>query len=240
MESLANLLPLLACPIGMGLMMWMMMRGNKDQPTGSVQTPAEDGTTGRPVAASMPERGLAALRAELSELQARQTAVAAQIGGVQTEAKPSDAGDGRVGETRSVEASERPTMSKMGGMCLNWKVIGGLAVVGLGVWAVAPNLVWAAAPLLLVAACPLSMLFMMRGRPSSQCASQPQRVSQPARAGSTPDEQLAELKGQLATTHAQQEAIAGQIARLEAASAPAVHQAEAVARAADERGRDRA
>ena len=52
---------------------------------------------------------------------------------------------------------------KMGGMCFNWKVVAGLAAVGVGVWAVAPNLLGAALPLLIIAACPLSMFFMMRG-----------------------------------------------------------------------------
>lgn len=47
-------------------------------------------------------------------------------------------------------------------MRLNKKVIGGLAVVALGVLAFAPNLLGAALPLLFLAACPLSMVFMMR------------------------------------------------------------------------------
>ena len=47
--------------------------------------------------------------------------------------------------------------------CLNWKVIGGLAVVGAGIWIVQPALISRALPLLLIAACPLSMIFMMGG-----------------------------------------------------------------------------
>ncbi|MDP9388081.1 MAG: DUF2933 domain-containing protein [Actinomycetota bacterium] len=47
-------------------------------------------------------------------------------------------------------------------MCINWKVVGALALAGLAVFAVAPNLVGAALPLLVLAACPLSMLVMMR------------------------------------------------------------------------------
>src|SRR5207302_6717036 len=31
MQYILSLLPLLACPVGMGLMMWFMMRGNKQQ-----------------------------------------------------------------------------------------------------------------------------------------------------------------------------------------------------------------
>ncbi len=46
-------------------------------------------------------------------------------------------------------------------MCFNWKAAGGLLLVGLGVFAVAPNLFGAALPLLILAACPLSMLLMM-------------------------------------------------------------------------------
>ena len=46
-------------------------------------------------------------------------------------------------------------------MCLNWKVIAGLAVVGAGIFALAPDLALAALPILLLAIFPLSMLFMM-------------------------------------------------------------------------------
>lgn len=48
-------------------------------------------------------------------------------------------------------------------MCLNWKVLGGLAAVGIGIWIVAPGALANLLPLLLLAACPLSMMFMMRG-----------------------------------------------------------------------------
>ena len=47
-------------------------------------------------------------------------------------------------------------------MCLNWKVLAGLAVVGGGIYAVAPGLAAAVLPILLLAVCPLSMLFMMK------------------------------------------------------------------------------
>ena len=49
------------------------------------------------------------------------------------------------------------------GMCFNWKVLAGLAVVGAGILVIAPGLIIGALPLLLLAACPLSMLLMMRG-----------------------------------------------------------------------------
>lgn len=46
--------------------------------------------------------------------------------------------------------------------CLNWKVIGALAAVGLVIYALAPGVAAAAVPLLALAVCPLSMLLMMR------------------------------------------------------------------------------
>ncbi len=48
-------------------------------------------------------------------------------------------------------------------MCLNRKVLVGLAAVALGVFAFDPSLLGHAFPLLLFAICPLSMVFMMWG-----------------------------------------------------------------------------
>lgn len=56
---------------------------------------------------------------------------------------------------------------KMLKMCLNWKVLAGLAVLGIGMYAIAPNLAVAALPFLLLAICPLSMMFMMKGMQGS-------------------------------------------------------------------------
>ncbi|MBI3969307.1 MAG: DUF2933 domain-containing protein, partial [Chloroflexi bacterium] len=121
-------------------------------------------------------------------------------------------------------------MNKMCGTCLNWKVIGGLALVGLGVWVLAPGLIWAVLPFLLLLICPLSMLFMMWGMQRGLCAVEPAQTIQPTQSELTPDEQLAELKAQLAGLQAQHEAIAREIVELEAARTPVVREAEAVAR----------
>lgn len=59
-------------------------------------------------------------------------------------------------------------------MCLNPKVLMGLAFVAVGIYVVAPGLLVAALPILLLAACPLSMLLMggmmMRGDRSGESA----------------------------------------------------------------------
>lgn len=110
---------------------------------------------------------------------------------------------------------------KLGGMCMNWKVVAGLAVVGLGVWAVAPNLIGAALPFLILAICPLSMVFMMRGmggtggrsRAVPARAEQPARTGEPSQIAETRDEQLAQLK-------VRHEEIAREIAQLEAERDP--------------------
>ncbi len=56
MSELFYSLAILACPVGMGLMMWFMMRGNNNQPT---VAPADDVE-------------LAQMRAEIDQLRAAQ------------------------------------------------------------------------------------------------------------------------------------------------------------------------
>lgn len=62
-------------------------------------------------------------------------------------------------------------MSKLLGMCVDWRVLGGLALAGVGIWLYAPQLLGAALPLLFVLICPLSMvvmMWMMRGSMGTQ------------------------------------------------------------------------
>lgn len=53
----------LACPLGMGAMMWMMMRGGKNRPPGAGQWSPPDPRTGD-------EGELVRLRAEIDQLKA--------------------------------------------------------------------------------------------------------------------------------------------------------------------------
>src|SRR6266571_2854477 len=164
MQYILSWLPVLACPVGMGLMMWFMMRGNKQQ------TPGEAGHTP-----------------------------------MQTDSQPLEGT-----EPSGVAAPPKSAATfNLLGMCLNWKVLAGLAVVGLIVLVVAPQFIWAALPILLVAACPLSMLFMMRGMQHGGSQSPP--------VGSTQDEPLTELHSRLLSVQAEQEALAKQIAERESA-----------------------
>jgi hypothetical protein len=67
MKELLYSLPLLACPVGMGLMMWFMMRGKKE-PQPRTGAPSPDAGT---------DAQIASLRAELDQLRAGQRDVAA-------------------------------------------------------------------------------------------------------------------------------------------------------------------
>lgn len=108
---------------------------------------------------------------------------------------------------------------RSGMMCFNPKVIAGLAVAGVGIWALAPNAAVAALPFLIFLACPLSMWLMMRGMNRGHGAqttgAQGQTTLQaPAAARSS----LPELKARLAALDTEQEAIAGEICRQETAA----------------------
>jgi len=102
----------------------------------------------------------------------------------------------------------------MSGMCFNWKVVGGLAIVGLGIYALRPSLLTGALPLLAGLACPASMVFMMsamRGQ-KRDGPSGSQQTKLPA--GDTGG-RLATLKEELGGLQASQSAISAQIAQLE-------------------------
>lgn len=83
--------------------------------------------------------------------------------------------------------------------CLNWKVLAALAAVGVGVYALAPNLVAAATPLLVLALCPLSMLLMMRAMGSGSGRS----CETPSNSTDTAGE-LAQLRAEVAALNRRQ------------------------------------
>src|SRR6266852_2648217 len=132
----------------------------------------------------------------------------------------------------SVEPGARPGKSQscgVGGgrtafgMCLNWRVLGSLALVGLVVLVAAPSLAARALPLLFVAVCPLSMVAMMWAMRGKKAAPAPPiGAPEPTVASAKPDvgaePTLSGLRSELAGMHAQQERLTRQIAELEAAA----------------------
>lgn len=93
---------------------------------------------------------------------------------------------------------------KMLKMCLEPRVLMGLAAVGIGVYALAPGVFTAVLPLLIIAVCPLSMVVMMvmMGRGSGE-AKRP-RDDGPA------DE--ADVRAELAQLHVRQEDLRARLA----------------------------
>lgn len=65
MESLLYGIAVLACPVGMGAMMWMMMRGQRGKTAGDT----DDGAAG-----DLNTEQVAALRAEIDQLKSDRTA----------------------------------------------------------------------------------------------------------------------------------------------------------------------
>jgi hypothetical protein len=200
MQYLLSLLPVLACPVGMGLMVWLMIRGSKDQTpdvSAREQTPFETRSAPTWMPAPPP-----------------------------------------LGQESPISSPSSPLKAIVDciQMCLNWKVLAGLAVVGLTVWVVAPQLVLAALPLLLVVVCPLSMLVMMRGMAGKRNATIQMQEDQ-LHAGLTRDKRLAELQSRMASMQDEQEDIARQIAEIERPEIPVIPEAEAVAHGVEERSR---
>lgn len=105
-------------------------------------------------------------------------------------------------------------MKKALQMCMNWKVLAGLAGVAVALWLVAPKAVLGVLPFVAFLVCPLSMVIMMRAMQSERPNSRAQRrgVSDPS---DSQGPSLAELKGRLADMRSEEQSIAREVARLE-------------------------
>ena len=78
----ATLLPLLcalACPVVMGAAMWLMMRGDRGQPGDVPQPTAANTALEPPDTSPSADDRLAALRAQLGDVETQQAAIAAQV-----------------------------------------------------------------------------------------------------------------------------------------------------------------
>ena len=81
MQTLFSYLPLLACPLGMGLMMVMMGRmasGNKDKSIQGMQVQSGDVATNQPSTAVNPDDRLTMLHVQLDDVQGQIARLAAE------------------------------------------------------------------------------------------------------------------------------------------------------------------
>jgi len=108
---------------------------------------------------------------------------------------------------------------KIGGFCIDRRVLIGLAVLALGVFLFDPGLLRGILPLMLIAICPLSMLFMMRSMGGHQSSQEP-AVKGSGAGNDQPD--VSSLRRELAELSAKQAWISSQINDLEASQAPTV------------------
>jgi len=109
---------------------------------------------------------------------------------------------------------------KIGGFCIDRRVLIGLAVLALGVFLLDPGLLRSVLPLMLIAICPLSMLFMMRSMGGHQSSQEPA-----AKGSGTGNDQadVSSLRRELAELSARQAWISAQIndiAEAQASSLP--------------------
>lgn len=98
-------------------------------------------------------------------------------------------------------------MSSMLRMCLNWKVLAGLALVAVGVGIYSPDLLGKALPILILAICPLSMMWMMREMDQGEDTGSPPPTPNPS-------DDPAALRAQMTALAAEQEQISEKLARV--------------------------
>lgn len=115
-------------------------------------------------------------------------------------------------------------------MCLNPKVLTGLAVVAAVVFVFQPRLLSVALPLLLLAACPLSMAAMMWGMRHSSASPTPASSTLP------PAVRLAELRSELARVKAERIQQPAEVDAAHSAPVLTVNTQEGLGHKAEQRG----
>ncbi len=88
MQYILSLLPLLACPVGMGMMMWFMMRGMSGNGKATASQPAQMQGDQVPAVGLTRDEQLAELKSRLSSVQAEQEATAGHIAEIESPEVP--------------------------------------------------------------------------------------------------------------------------------------------------------